>query len=245
MEPEEYKIMFFAEEKHWWYKGMAEITRTVIEKCYPQGYKLRILDAGCGTGGGMSLLSDYGTVTGFDFSHHAICFTRTRGHERLAVASIMEIPFADNSFDLITSTDVLYFENVRDGVVLEEFSRVLVPGGRVILRVPAFDWLRGYHDTKISTGHRYSLPELSKKLKENNLVPEMVSYANTILFPIIAMKRLLERWLPFQTGSDLTIDIKCLDKIFKYCLILESRLIKKHSLPFGLSIIGVGQKPIS
>jgi len=244
MEPKEYQIMYRAEESHWWYKGMAAITRAILDTHYRPDSNLRILDAGCGTGAGLELLSKYGKVTGFDVSPHAVRLTRTRGHQHLAIASAMAIPFADETFDLVTSHDVLYFVNVQDDVVLRELARVLVPGGRLIVRVPAFDWLRGVHDMKVSTGHRYTLTELSRKVKKSKLQPELMSYVNTILFPVVVLKRLCERWLPLQTDSDIAMDVKCLGRLFKHCLILESRLVTKWSLPFGLSIIAVGRKLI-
>lgn len=244
MEPREYEIMYMAEESHWWYKGMAKITQAVMETYYPRGANLRILDAGCGTGAGMALLSGYGNVTGFDICFQALHFSMARSHKQLALASLMEIPFADEAFDLVTSFDALYFMDIQDNMALQEFARILVPGGRIIVRVPAFDWLRGVHDIRVSTGHRYTLKELSGKMKDNGLRPEFMSYANTILFPLVLLKRLLERWLPLQTESDIAIDLKWLDKLFKLCLIFESSLITKWSLPFGLSIIGVGRKPL-
>ena len=243
MEPKEYQIMCEAEESHWWYEGMAAIMRAVVEAHYRPGSNLRILDAGCGTGASMGLLAEYGEVTGFDMSPHAIRLGRTRGYQRLAIASAMAIPFTDETFDLVTSLDVLYFVNVRDSTALQEFARVLMPGGRIIVRVPAFDWLRGIHDIKVSTGHRYTVTELSRKMIQIKLRLELMSYAISILFPMVVLKRLCERWLPMQTDSDIAIDLKCLGKLFKRCLILESHVITKWSLPFGLSIIAVGRKP--
>jgi len=243
MDPEEYEIMHRAEDSHWWYRGMATITRSVIETYYSRGSGLRILDAGCGTGAGMALLSDYGIVTGFDISSQAIRYSSKHHPGCLAMGSIMEIPFLDRTFDLVTSFDVLYFDQVQDELALQEFSRVLVRGGRVILRVPAFDWLRGIHDVKVSTGHRYTSGELSRKMKNNGLYPNFMSYANFMLFPMILLKRLCEKWLPRQPGSDIAVNMGFLDKFFEYCLILESRLIKIQPLPFGLSIFAVGQKP--
>ena len=243
METKEYDIMYLAEASHWWYTGMTQIARSVIETCYHQGKHLRILDAGCGTGAGMVWLSRYGRVSGLDISLHALHLSQTRGHRELAAASLMEIPFANETFDLVTSFDVLYFAGVNDEAALQEFFRILAPGGRVLVRVPAFNWLRGIHDIKVSTGHRYTVKELSTKMNLSGLQPEFLSYANMILFPLAALKRLSERWLPQQTDSDITIDLKYLNKLFQACLMLESRFITHWSFPFGLSVIGVGKKP--
>ena len=245
MESNEYEIMYRAEDSHWWFKGMESITRIVMGTYYPRGGNIRILDAGCGTGAGMAMLSEYGIVTGFDISPHAIRFSRQRGQEKLVMASAMEIPFANETFDLVTSFDVLYFDQIQDELALQEFFRVLAPGGRILLRVPAFDWLRGIHDLKVSTGHRYTLKELSRKLKKSKFESDFMSYANMILFPVAVLKRLIERWLPLQTESDITVDVKCFNRLFESFLILESRIIKWASLPFGLSIVGVGQKIFS
>lgn len=242
MDAKEYEIMHRAEDSHWWYRGMATITRAVIDLYYSHDSNLRILDAGTGTGSGMALLSEYGNVTGFDISPQAISYSKKRYPRRLAMGSIMEVPFLDRTFDLVTSFDVLYFDHVHDDLALQEISRVLVRGGRVILRVPAFDWLRGVHDIKVSTGHRYTLPELSKKMKNNGLYPGFMSYANSVLFPIILVKRLCERCLPRQSDSDLAVNMGFIDKFFEYCLRLEARIIKMRPLPFGLSIFAVGQK---
>ncbi|MBN1626075.1 MAG: class I SAM-dependent methyltransferase [Deltaproteobacteria bacterium] len=245
MDPDEYKLMYEVEESHWWYHGMAEVTRSIIEKYYPTNGNIRILDAGCGTGAGMAFLSRYGNVYGFDISPLAIQYCMKRSHRNLAIGSVMEVPFSDTTFELITSLDVLYFTDVSDEAVLKEFVRVLLPGGRVIIRVPAFNWLRGIHDEKVSTGHRYTLRELKTKLSNAGFHPLLMSYANAMLLPFVVFKRFLERPFRFQTASDTAIQLGFIGKLFRYFLTTESRLITRHSLPLGVSIFGVAQKPKS
>jgi len=231
-----------AQDSHWWYRGMAAITKAIIGEYFAGGQSLRILDAGCGTGAGMAILKSYGMVFGFDISGHAINACKDRGENRLAMASLMALPFESESFDLVTSFDVLYYENVQDEEALQEFKRVLVPGGKLFVRVPAFDWLRGIHDEKVSTGHRYTFKELSQKIQECGLDIRFMSYANTFLFPLIALKRLTEGWVFRQTNSDLALDLGPLDRAFLQCLKLESRILKRKTLPFGLSLIALGEK---
>ncbi|MBN2126725.1 MAG: class I SAM-dependent methyltransferase [Deltaproteobacteria bacterium] len=243
MDFEEYEAMYRAEAVHWWYRGMATIVTALIRRFYPRGEGLRILDAGCGTGAFVSRLSEHGRVTGFDMSPHAIHFCRLRNHRRILRASVMEIPFADASFDLVTCLDVLYFRHIRDEDTLREIFRVLVPGGRAIVRVPAYDRLRGVHDEKVSTAHRYGRRELAEKMSRSGLPPTFITHANTILFPLALVKRLSEPWLPRQSGSDLVLDVGGLSGLLEACLHLESRLLGRWVLPFGLSIIAVGEKP--
>jgi SAM-dependent methyltransferase len=242
MEKREYERMFQAQNVHWWYRGMTAVTRALIEKYYHAGGGLRICDAGCGTGGALNLLSDYGRVTCFDRSPYALQLSRRLGDHPTALASVMETPFKNSSFDLVTSFDVLYFKDVDDLMALREFHRILTPQGRVILRVPAYDWLRGSHDISVSTGHRYSLRELRFKLDATDFRPGFMSYANSLLFPLIGLKRILEKWFDWGGDSDIAIDLKRLGSLFETILRMESILIRRHALPFGFSVVAVGEK---
>jgi len=241
MDWKEYEMMHLTEDTHWWYRGMACIARRLIEEFCWTGKRLRILDAGCGTGGSIGLLSPFGQVFAFDLSPCALQFCQTRRMAALR-ASVMALPFEDRSFDLITSFDVLYFKGIDDRVALEESARVLVPGGRMLIRVPAFDWLRGVHDVKVSTHHRYTRQELREKLVESGLEPEFINYANMFLFPFVFLKRLSEKWLPPQEGSDLSINLGSFSAFLEFSLSFESRLITKLRFPFGTSLIAVGRK---
>jgi hypothetical protein len=145
---------------------------------------------------------------------------------------------------MVTSFDILYFAGMDDELAFREARRVLVLGGKMILRVPAFDWLRGVHDEKVSTGHRYTLNEIAKKMENNGLQVIFINYVNTILFPLILLKRLGEKLLPCQTDSDIAIDLGPLGALFRACLILESRVITRISVPFGVSILAVGKKSL-
>ena len=159
MELEEYEVMFRAEDRHWWYRGMTAITRGILDRYVGRGNGLDILDAGCGTGAVLDYLKDYGTATGIDFSPAALEFCSSRKLERICQASITDLPFPDATFDLITSFDVLSEAGpVKDEQSLDEFLRVLKPGGHVLLRLPAYAWLRGQHDEQVHTRRRYTRP---------------------------------------------------------------------------------------
>ena len=243
MDPKEYEIMYQAEQSHWWYQGMAAITRVILEIFYAPGSGLRILDAGCGTGAGLLFLSQYGSVTGLDISAHALRFCAERGCTEIGRASVMALPFQEETFDLVTSFDILYFEGIHDEIALLETARVLRPGGRLLIRVPAFDWLRGTHDVKVSTAHRYTSKELALKLATGGLEIEFLSYANMILFPFALLKRLTEKWrLAPQQDSDIAVNVGAFSGLLRGCLVLESRLIRFWRFPFGLSVVAVAKK---
>ena len=245
MDLEEYGVMYRVEDTHWWYAGMARITQAVLNRWYAPGAGLRILDAGCGTGAAMaSYLSAYGRVTGFDFAAVALRFCRQRDAKYLAQASITDIPFADASFDLVVSFDVLCERGVPDDVAaLRELHRVLVPGGRLVLRLPSYNWLRGQHDRAVHIGHRYTRREITAGLREAGFVVEHCSHANMFLFPVAWVKRTAERiHLLRSNGSDLTLNVGPFNSTLKALLSAEAPLAARIGLPFGLTVIAVGRR---
>lgn len=245
MKKEEYKRIFESEENHWWYLGMRKISEVLLDSA-TKSSSLKILDAGCGTGGIMIFLKKFGDVSGIDISPEALKYCQKRGLKQIKKSSIEKIPFNDENFDLVTSFDVLYHQWVKDDLlVLKEFYRVLKPGGYLLLRVPACNWLRGKHDEVIKTRHRYTKNELVQKLRLSGFKILRSTYANTILFPIAVLKRSSERFLPESKTSDIKPLPKMINNLLFRILYLEAIIIARFSLPFGLSLIVFAQKPIN
>lgn len=245
MDPREYELMYRVEDRHWWYRGMASITRAVITQWVKPAVQIKILDAGCGTGAAMTTyLAEFGEVTGVDLYSQALEFSRKRNASRLARASVLNLPFASASYDLVTSFDVLYERGVSDEVAaLREFSRVLRGDGKVLLRLPAYDWLRGRHDVRVYTRRRYTAGLVRRMLSESGFVVEHLSYANMFLFPLAVLKRLGERFNSSgKDDSDLSMDAGLLNSIFESILTSEAGLVSRVSLPYGLSVIAIARK---
>jgi ubiquinone/menaquinone biosynthesis C-methylase UbiE len=245
LDPEEYEIMYGVEGSHWLYSGMRAITERLLDRCCPPASRLKILDAGCGTGAGMTTyLNKYGEVTGVDISEIALGFCRKRRAERLSQASITDLPFAPGVFDLVTSFDVLYEQAVaNDRTALKEFARVLKREGHLLLRLPAYNWLRGQHDQVTHTARRYVTAQVSEMLQECGFEPGQITYANMFLFPVALLKRMLERLHKNrEPKSDLAIKVGPFNNILMGILSLEAPLISRASLPFGLSVIALARK---
>lgn len=246
MDPTEYRTIYTVEDRHWWYVGMRGITLALLDETYSRRTDLHILDAGSGTGAAMGYLARYGPVTGIDLSPLALGYCRERGLRRLSQASVTALPFPAASFDLVTSFDVLYHRAVGDyHHALREFHRVLRPGGRVLLRLPAYDRLRGRHDVIIHTARRFSAPVLDTSLHETGFVVERLTYANTILLPLALARRLLEPWLTVATPgqSDVTSNPPWLDHTLAAVLDVEARWLRRRDLPFGLTVVALARKP--
>jgi SAM-dependent methyltransferase len=246
MDPREYELMYAVEDSHWWYRGMAAITCAFLDRWYKKNGAIRILDAGCGTGAAMTgSLARYGKVWGMDLAAEALRFCRRRGAARLARATVGRLPYAGGAFDLAASFDVLYEQAVpSDMLALREFHRVLVRGGRLLLRLPALNWMRRAHDVVVHTRHRYTRGEVVALLRESGFRIERVSYANTILLPAAMMKTFGERLFPpARAQSDLALRTGAFNGVLTRILAAEAPWVTRFGLPFGLSVIGAGIKP--
>jgi SAM-dependent methyltransferase len=248
MRPEEYEAMYTVEDGHWWYVGMRRIADALLaDRFNGRRGALQVLDAGCGTGGNSAHLRRYGAVTGIDFSQHALAYARERPGIRLARASVESLPFADESFDLVLSNDVLcHLAVASDAAAVREFRRVLRPGGVLFLQLPAYEWLRSHHDAAVHTEHRYTAAETRSLVTAGGLRVRRVTYANSLLFPAATLWRALHRVLPGareDERSDVRPVAGPVNAGMRLLLSLEAPILGRRNLPFGLSVIAVGQKP--
>lgn len=96
----------------------------------------RVLDVGCGTGivarTAVSRVGPEGRVVGLDPNEGMLAVARKTSGVEWATGVAEDIPFDDNSFDVVVSQfAMMFFEDRHEAVA--EMSRVLVPGGRVAI----------------------------------------------------------------------------------------------------------------
>lgn len=253
MQTEDYEYLYNLEETFWWFVGMREITAALLDPFCPTGRDRLILDAGCGTGGNLEWLKRYagnGQVGGIDLSADALKFCRAREHRMLAQASITDLPFVDAAFDLLTSFDVLPQLPVgADTGAIDEMYRVLKPGGIIFVRAAAYEWMRSGHDQALSTHQRYQLSTLRQRMEHAGFRILRTTYANSLLFPAIATRRLVLKPLGLvDHGSDvkpLAPHLLWLNNLMEGALLQEARWLRKpnSSLPAGLSGVCIAEKP--
>ncbi len=254
MQPEDYADLYQLEEDYWWFAGMRQITAALLDQVCPPHQDRLILDAGCGTGGMLSWLERYagnGQVTGIDLVGTALGFCQERGHKMIAQASVQTLPFADAAFDLVTSFDVLVQLADEDSVqaALGEMYRVLKPGGSVFVRVAAFEWLKSEHDKALGSQRRYSLAELTGKMKQAGFEIVRGTYANSIPMPLAMFRRLVLMRIGLATrGSDvkpLPVGWQWINSAMTGVLKGEALWLQRSGakLIIGLSAICVAQKP--
>lgn len=210
-----------------------------------EGRKLKILDAGCGTGRTMEDLESYGTVTGIDISWEALSFCRQRGFQNLQQADLSEpVSFKDESFNLIVSLDVL--EHVKkDEVAMQEFFRILKKEGLLVLTVPAHPRLWSYWDEMIEHQRRYTQEELEGKVREAGFAIEKMSATNFFIAPLAITIRFLKSFFTIDRQSA-SSDFVRVPSVVNWVLVQlyrgEAFLLRRVNLPFGLSWLVAARK---
>jgi SAM-dependent methyltransferase len=254
MDAGEFARLHALEETFWWFRGMREITAALLDPVCPPGHDRDVLDAGCGTGWNLLWLRRYagdGRVVGIDVEPAAVELARARQRDDVLQASVLDLPFADSTFDLVTSFDVLpqLPGPGADEEALREMGRVLRPGGIVFVRAAAYEWLRSSHDEALGTHRRYRISTLARRMARAGFDLVRVTHANTLLLPAAIVYRLvLKRTGLAPAGSDvrpLPPRVARLERTLEAILRLEASLLRRERVrfPFGLSTICVARKP--
>jgi SAM-dependent methyltransferase len=243
MELQEYRAMFELEQGHWWFNGLRDIVFDSIQRFFSQERKIRILDAGCGTGFLLKCLNRYGLSFGVDISETALGYCQRRGLTQIANASILNLPFSNDSFDLVISTDVIYHRAVVDErQAFYEIHRVLKKGGISIINLPAHNYLRRAHDDRIHTRQRYSKGELRLKLQNSNFKIMKITYRNTFLLFVLLFIKLSRSKILQNADSDVNPVNNIVNSILYSLLKIENLLLKTINLPLGSSVFCIAKK---
>lgn len=253
MQTEDYEYLYELEAHFWWFAGMREITAALLNPLLAKTCDRSILDAGCGTGGNLEWLRQHagnGHIIGLDYVDTALRFCWQAGHRSLVQASVTHLPFANEAFDLVTSFDVLeQLSGSADEQALREMCRVLKRGGIAFVRAPAYQWMMSGHDLALNTQRRYTLSEMQEKLRRAGFQIRRATYANSLLLPVAAVRRLALKRLGFADhGSDvkpLPPSLQSVNDWLKRVLHTEAQWLRRpsHYLPCGLSAICVVEKP--
>ncbi len=244
MQQHTYAIMNRVEDSHWWYVGRRAILESFLETIAADlqttNNNLRILDVGCGTGGNLEMLANFGAAEGVDVSDDALEFCQSKGltvHKGLAE----KLPFADESFDVATALDVV--EHLDDDIAgLAEMFRILKKGGKTLIFVPAFMWLWGVQDDVSNHRIRYTKKQITERLQKAGFEIERATYANWTFFAPILGGRTLMKLTGIKPESENNVNISALNGIFGKLFGVEKHWLKRANFPFGVSIVIVAKK---
>jgi SAM-dependent methyltransferase len=200
-----------------------------------------LLDAGCGSGHVLDLLTRYGEAAGIDPDVRSVEMTRARGHQA-AVAALPSLPFDDGAFAVTTCLDVLEHLD-DDATALAELQRVTAPGGALLVTVPAYQALWSSHDVANEHVRRYHARGLRRVAAAARWHVERMTYFNSLLLPPAATVRLAERVRrrPRRPDvSDLDLTPRAMNGLLELPLRLEAAWLRTGSrLPAGLSLLAV------
>ncbi|MBM3549505.1 MAG: class I SAM-dependent methyltransferase [Alphaproteobacteria bacterium] len=234
MELDEYEKMHAVEERMWWYRGLHANLLSQLARYAGSG---TVLDAGCGTGGFLKQVGN--DATGLDYAEVAARYARLKSGRPVAVGSINDLPFREGVFAAVVSADVLAQGSVDESRALAEIHRCLAPTGIVILNLPAYGWLVSDHDRRVHQPRRYTAGRLRQLLGEAGFRAIFTTYWNTILFPLMVIRRLL---LPGDNG-DVRLMPAPVEATFRAAVDIESWILARGvPLPFGGSVLAVGVK---
>jgi SAM-dependent methyltransferase len=237
------QAMLDADEQHWWYRGRRRIIRAELDRL-PLPAGAQILDAGCGSGRTLQELVHYGEVRGIELDEGAASVARDRGFGEVLVGRLEELPYEDESFDLITCLDVIE-HTPDDQVTLRELRRVCKPGGWLLVTVPAYQALWSAHDEANHHYRRYARRTLrAPALAAGWSVERMTSFNSLLLAPAAAV-RIARRWRNANGAqtSDLDIGPEWLNSALETPLRLEAQWLGRgRTLAAGLSLMAVLRK---
>ena len=169
MDDDELRRSAALEDRHWWYSGRRALVRRLV-RGVPAG---RAVDVGPGPGGNSAVLRVLGwEVTGVELTETGaqLCASRDVPVVR---GDATRLPIRDQSIDLVMSTDV--WEHVEDHEqVARESFRVLRPGGRLLVAVPAGMSLWSGHDVALGHVRRYERSDLVDLVRRHGFVVDDV-----------------------------------------------------------------------
>ena len=234
-----YQDLYEKEETHWWHRAKRRYVKWIIST-HTAKKKQTTLDVGCGTGKNMEELSSFGEVWGVDISDEALSFCKKRGLTHIKKGEAENLPFNDDTFDVVCALDVL--EHVDDKLAVKEIKKVLKDDGFIVITVPAYDWLWSRWDEVLGHKRRYTKKQLGQVLEKEGFVIRRYTYIHALLILPLFIFRKIKQLQSKPYSSDFKVGNNIMNKILLYISELEQMMINRYDMPFGTSILCIAQK---
>ena len=238
MERAVYEAMAELDQRHWWYVARRQVIDALIRRRAMPPAGARLLEIGCGTGHNLGMLGRFGTVDALEVDDTARALAEQRLGRKVLSAPLPELAgVPERSYDLVAAFDVV--EHIPDDeAAIAGIARLLKPGAKLVLTVPAHQWMWSAHDVVNHHQRRYSKGGLKRLIRSSPLKLEAIGYFNSLLFPLAAAARLAGKVLG-KTESDDKLPPAPVNALFRTLFGLERHLVGRVPLPAGVSLFAL------
>ncbi|WP_445191361.1 class I SAM-dependent methyltransferase [Sphingomonas sp. Tas61C01] len=235
-----YDRMAAHDSTHWWYRARRDILADYLTRYAALPADARILEIGCGTGHNLPMLAGFGSVEAIEIDPAARDIASARLGRPVGDAPLPALPGIERgAYDLIAVLDVV--EHIEDDVAaLAAMRDCLKPGGKILIAVPAHQWMWSAHDTVNHHHRRYSKKTLAAAIAAAGLRPRKLTYFNSLLFPLAAAARVAGR-MTGRDDSDDSPPAKPLNALFETIFRLERHAIGRVPMTPGVSIVTLAE----
>jgi SAM-dependent methyltransferase len=235
MKKEAFDLMKSGEDS-WWYVGRQRVVLTLL-RCFSldKNNEQKLLDVGAGFGSMFQTLTLFGSVDAFEPEERLHEVLEKCGYRSLFL-TWKDVFRSREKYDVVGAFDVVEHSADEDFIISNMYQALRV-GGRIIVSVPAYQWLWSKHDEINNHYRRYTKKMLNSSLKRAGFEVEYISYWNTFLFPLALVARLLN-----SSGGAAFTNRGFINRLFVFVVSLEAYLMRFVSLPFGLSVFAVAKK---
>jgi SAM-dependent methyltransferase len=238
MERVVYKQMAELDQRHWWYRARRDVIAALIRRRARPPAGAKVLEIGCGTGHNLGMLREFGAVDALELDEEARSVAESRLGKTVMSAPLPELSgVAEHEYDLIGAFDVVE-HIVEDDAALASIAARLRPGGKLVITVPAHQWMWSAHDVVNHHKRRYSKAALRRLIERSPLRLEAIGYFNSLLFPAAIAERLFSK-VRGKDEADLTLPPAPLNTALEKAFAAERHLIGRVPLPPGLSLFAV------
>lgn len=233
-----YERMAAHDTTHWWYRARRDILADYLTRWGDLPKDARILEIGCGTGHNLPMLAQFGEIDAIEIDETSRAKASERLGKPVGTAPLPElVGVAPGSYDLVAVLDVI--EHVEEDVAaLKAIATALKPGGKILITVPAHQWMWSAHDVVNHHKRRYSKAGFEALLEKTGLKGRKLGYFNSLLFPVAVAARFAGK-LMGKDDSDDSPPPKPLNALFESIFRLERHMVGRVPLPPGLSLIAL------
>lgn len=233
------------DQQSFWFDHRNRVIVGALEREVPTG--LPLVEVGSGSG----VVVDYvrrttdRPVASVEPIFAGAATVARRGVELSFCGDLQSVAFPDRCLPAIGVFDVI--EHLEDPVtLLAECRRVLEADGRLLITVPAYQWLWSDHDVWNDHVQRFSRASLAVLLRETGFEPVSQTYIFLPLLPPAVIDRVvLARMRRSRTDADIEAHLEgtlapsspTVDGILRRVLDVERRLLEHVRIPFGTSIL--------